>query len=74
MTYPVKNKMLAVILAFFLGSVGVHKFYLGQKLQGILYIAFVWTYIPILLALIDAILMLTMTDETFKQKFKCRLS
>src|SRR3989339_117497 len=31
-----KNKIVAAVLAFFLGWLGVHKFYLGYKKQGII--------------------------------------
>lgn len=35
-----KNKFLAALLAFFLGAVGIHKFYLGENFGGILYFYF----------------------------------
>lgn len=33
-----KNKTTAALLAFFLGSIGVHNFYLGEKQKGIIHI------------------------------------
>ena len=33
-----KSKSTATILAFFLGALGVHRFYVGQKLWGIIYL------------------------------------
>ncbi|MBD5026854.1 NINE protein, partial [Xanthomonas citri pv. citri] len=33
-----KNKIVAALLAFFFGGLGIHKFYLGRVGQGILYI------------------------------------
>ena len=41
-----KSKAIAIILALFLGGIGIHKFYLGQAGQGILYLLFCWTFIP----------------------------
>ncbi len=49
------NKTSYILFAFFLGGVGAHKFYAGKHGQGILYLIFVWTYIPSLIALIEAI-------------------
>ncbi|HBN21884.1 MAG TPA: hypothetical protein DD412_01430 [Holosporales bacterium] len=64
-----KSKMAAALLAFFLGGFGIHKFYLGQVGQGILYLLFCWTLIPAFIAFIEFILYLTMNDETFNQKY-----
>ena len=50
-----KNRYVAALLAFFLGGLGVHKFYLG-KWTGIFYLALCWTYIPSIIALVEAIL------------------
>ncbi|WP_218966776.1 TM2 domain-containing protein [Snodgrassella alvi] len=35
-----KSRIVAALLAFFLGGLGIHKFYLNQNLQGILYLVF----------------------------------
>lgn len=50
-----KNNLVALLLAVFLGGLGIHKFYQGKTMQGILYLLFCWTFIPAFLALIDAI-------------------
>ena len=63
-----KNKITAAFLAFFLGGLGVHKFYLGQIGFGFLYLIFSWTLIPSIVAFIEFIILLTMTDETFNNK------
>ena len=52
-----KNPTTGVVLAFFLGGLGGHRFYLGQTGLGILYVVFVWTLIPALVALIECFLM-----------------
>lgn len=64
-----KTKLTAALLAFFLGGWGVHKFYLGKTGQGILYILFCWTFIPSIIAFIEFIVLITMSDETFNQKY-----
>jgi TM2 domain-containing membrane protein YozV/ribosomal protein L40E len=63
-----KNKIAAALFAFFLGSFGAHKFYLGQIGRGILYLLFCWTFIPTILSFIEFILLLVMSDETFNRK------
>lgn len=63
-----KNRYVAAILAFFLGGLGVHKFYLG-KWTGIFYLVLCWTYIPSVVALIEGILYLTSSDEVFNEKY-----
>ena len=53
------NKVVYCLLAFFFGGLGFHKFYAGKVAAGILYILFVWTFIPALVAFIDLIIGLT---------------
>jgi TM2 domain-containing membrane protein YozV len=57
-----KNRIVAIVLVIFLGSFGVHKFYLGQNVLGVLYLIFVWTFIPSILAFFD-LLGLAMTPQ-----------
>jgi TM2 domain-containing membrane protein YozV/RNA polymerase subunit RPABC4/transcription elongation factor Spt4 len=66
---PLKSKVLAALLAFFLGGFGVHKFYLGEIGLGILYLLFCWTFIPALIAIIEAIVYLAMSEEQFARKY-----
>lgn len=64
-----KNRVAAALLAFFLGGFGVHKFYLGQVGLGILYLLFFWTLIPALIAFIEFIILLCMSDDAFNQRY-----
>ena len=64
-----KNKIAAALFAFFLGGFGAHKFYLGQVGWGVVYLLFCWTFLPAIAALIEFIILLTMSDETFNQKY-----
>ncbi len=52
------NKVIYIVLAVFLGSFGIHKFYARKTGVGILYLVFCWTGIPQILAIIGAILTL----------------
>ena len=64
-----KSKTTAVVLAFFLGAIGMHRFYLGQIGRGILYLLFCWTFIPAIIAFFDFIILLCMSEETFNQRY-----
>lgn len=64
-----KSKTTAGLLGILLGGVGAHKFYLGKVGLGILYLVFCWTFIPVIIGLIEGILYLTATDEAFAQKY-----
>lgn len=64
-----KNKITAGLLAILLGGFGAHKFYLGKTVQGILYLIFIWTFVPEIIALVEGIIYLTSSDETFNAKY-----
>jgi TM2 domain-containing membrane protein YozV len=64
-----KSRVVAALLAFFLGGLGVHKFYLGQIGLGLLYLVFCWTFIPALVAFVEFIIFLVMSDEAFNKKY-----
>lgn len=65
-----KNRIVAGLLAVFLGGLGIHKFYLGQSGTGILYLVFFWTGIPWILGIIDGVVLLMMSDQQFMDKYK----
>lgn len=67
---PVKSRITAALLAFFLGGIGAHKFYLGQVGIGVVYLLFCWTFIPAIIAFIEFIIYLTQDDATFAAKNK----
>ncbi len=52
-----KDEVLGVLLAVFLGSFGLHHFYLRQNGLGILYAIFFWTGVPGLIGLFEAFFM-----------------
>ncbi len=51
------NKIIYILLAFFLGSFGIHKFYEGKNVKGVIYLLLCWTFIPGILGVIEAIFM-----------------
>lgn len=64
-----KSKDTAIVLCFFLGIFGVHKFYLGKSGQGFLYLLLCWTFITTALSLVDFIVLLCMNNDEFNQKY-----
>jgi len=63
------NRSVAIALAWLLGGIGVHKFYLRRPGEGIVAMLFCWTFIPALLAFIEGFQYLSMDDATFAHKF-----
>lgn len=68
-----KSKVVAGVLAFFVGVFGVHRFYLGEVGKGILYAIFFWFPLTWLIAFIDGIIFLTMDDDNFNYKYNPHL-
>ncbi|RYY79030.1 MAG: TM2 domain-containing protein [Moraxellaceae bacterium] len=64
-----KSRIVAAVLAFFLGGFGIHKFYLGQIGWGIIYLIFFWTFIPAIAAFVEFIIYLCTSDEDFARKY-----
>jgi len=53
-----RSRLVAALLAWFLGGIGVHQFSLGKTAAGILSVLFCWTGIPAIVSLIDFIMIL----------------
>ena len=64
-----KNKTKAGLFALFLGLIGVHKFYLGHNVVGIIYIILTLSIYGVLLtfpaSIIDGIIYITKSDDEF---------
>lgn len=63
-----KSRTITVILALLLGGIGGHQFYLGRPGLGFIYLLFCWSFIPAIVAFVEAIIYLCMGDETFAEK------
>lgn len=64
------RRKVAIVLAFFLGWLGVHRFYLNQIGIGLVYLVIFYFFVPlaVILGLIDGIRYLLMSDEDFNQE------
>ena len=63
------NRVVAILLAIFLGWCGIHKFYCHRVFQGVLYFFFCETGIPLLFSIVDALRYATMDDSEFIYKY-----
>ncbi len=68
-----KNKLTASLLSLFLGGAGIHKFYLGQTGLGIIYLLFCWTFIPAIIGFIEGLILLSMSEEAFNEKYNGKM-
>lgn len=68
-----RNRFVAAILAFLLGPLGIHRFYLGRVGTGIVMLLLSVTVVGLLLtvpwALIDMIRFLVMSDRDFAERY-----
>ena len=64
-----KNKTTAAMLALFLGGPGMHRFYLGKWVTGLLYLIFCWTFAPAIFAFFEAIFLFMKSDEAFNAEY-----
>ena len=48
-----KNNTTALLLTLLLGGVGAHRYYMGQIGLGVVYTLFSWTFIPVIVALVE---------------------
>ncbi|MBI1260087.1 MAG: NINE protein [Rhizobiales bacterium] len=64
-----KNRITAAILALVLGGIGIHRFYLGNTGLGLLYLVFFWTFIPAIVAFVEFLIFLFMSDEEFDRSY-----
>jgi TM2 domain-containing membrane protein YozV/Tfp pilus assembly major pilin PilA len=63
------SKAILLLFTFFFGTVGAHRFYLGNYTLGILYLLFFWTGIPRLISLIEFIVFLFTNREKIEENY-----
>lgn len=68
-----KSKVVAALLALFLGALGIHRFYLGQW-WGLFYLLFCWTGIPSLISFIETIVFLLSNKQNWDNKYNDGIS
>ena len=61
-----RNRGIAIVLAFLLGGIGAHRFYMGRIATGLLYVAFCWTSVPFILGIAEAIAYALIDDDRFQ--------
>lgn len=59
------NKIAYGLIAIILGGIGIHRFYAGKWISGILYILFFWTAIPGILGFIEGIVALCRNSDQY---------
>jgi TM2 domain-containing membrane protein YozV len=64
-----KNRSVAIVLALCLGGIGAHEFYLNRPLAGVVSLLFCWTGIPFVFGILEAIVFLCLSDETFHKRY-----
>jgi TM2 domain-containing membrane protein YozV len=71
-----RNKLVAALIAFFIGPLGIHRFYLGRTGTGILMLVLSITVVGLMLtipwALIDMVRYLVMSDDEFASRYPRR--
>ena len=72
-SWPVKSTTVAGILGIFFGGLGLHKFYMGKPLMGILYLCLSWTFVPEVIGFFEGISYLCSSDENFQLKNHVRI-
>jgi TM2 domain-containing membrane protein YozV len=68
-----RDKVTAGVLSILLGSFGAHKFYLNSVFMGVTYILFSWTFIPMIVGIIEGILILLRDQTSFDQEYNSYL-
>lgn len=69
LTRPTRNRWVAILLAILLGGIGIHKFYLRRYISGVLYLVFCWTFIPLFLSFLDALVYLIIPSKEWRQRY-----
>ena len=76
---PQKDKWVAVVLAFALGTLGIHKFYLGYKNEGIIMLVVsivgaictfgLGTMVMVVISYIEAVRYIILTQDDFQARY-----
>lgn len=64
-----RSRILGALFGIFLGGLGIHKFYNGRTGQGIVYLLFCWTLIPVVVGFFEGVWYLTMSDRAYAARY-----
>ncbi len=64
-----RDKPLVTLLSLFFGAFGFQNFYLGQTYKGILSLFFSWSFIPLLIGIIDFFKFVSMNKDNYNKKY-----
>lgn len=71
-----KQRIFAILLCFFLGLIGVHKFYLNQNKKGLLILVLTLTGVGLIISLpwviLDFFKLILMSDKKFNEKYNLK--
>ena len=68
------NKVALILLTFFFGAIGGHKYYVKKHGLGVLYLIFIWTGIPSIVALVEFIIYIIKSEDELAEKYPDTLS
>jgi len=63
------SKVVLLLITFFLGGVGGHRFYQKKYLLGTLYLLFSWALIPSLVALVEFFIYVFRSEDELRQRY-----
>lgn len=73
-----RNRYVAALLAFAIGTLGVHRFYTGRTGSGVVMLvasmSVIGLFVTVPWALVDMIRYLTMSDADFAARYPCRIA
>lgn len=67
-----KNKVVAGVLGILIGGLGVHHFYLGSVMAGVICLVASCVGVGFLIGLIEGIMLLIMPDAEFDARYNSR--
>lgn len=63
------SKTALLLITFFLGGFGAHKFYTRRNWEGVFYLIFCWTLIPRLISLVEFVIYAFTSSEDLQKKY-----